>query len=278
MPSGSLGGQLQGTGSLAGQLPSNSTPSSLPLALTLADTTTSTAPDGITEQHTTTGVPAAGFGITDPTYLESAGGNVRRAVEIIKQLSVATDAAECSTLKIRLMVGGALQDCGFFTFATNAATPRFYLGDPTQAFGLLRVNSTNLQFIVNGSVTLDLTPTTATVNGALTVTGKALSSDSMKQAPNLTNADVTKTSVDGTEFTLPASTLTGAHVLTLGITGAATNQILRVTRLDQTANNYTVKDDAATTLLVFSAGAPKQAADFKFNGTHFVLDRFWNLN
>lgn len=94
----------------------------------------------------------------------------------------------------------------------------------------------------------------------------------------LTDANLSKDVSNGAEFVLPIGTLTASRTLTLAVTGSPiTNQVIRVTRYDATANTYLVKDDAATTLLTFPVSV-RAAADFKFNGTHFVLDRYWLMN
>ena len=46
--------------------------------------------------------------------------------------------------------------------------------------------------------------------------------------------------------------------------------------VNKTGNTYTVKDDAATTLVVFGASpATPQAATFYYDGTHYVFLNFW---
>lgn len=251
---------------------------SLPSTQVLADATTNTAPDGRVERHTTSGTPAAGFGLTDAAELQSAAGNIRRAIsDVIAWLS-ATDTAEEAARTFNVMVGGALSAHSRFGYVGSSANnPMFYLGNPGNAIGLLRAGSSNLQLLI-GSAVLDLTAALITANAAITCVGKVLSTDSLKQGAALTNADLSKDVSNGSEFTLPAATLAASHILTLAITGSPiTNQIIRVTRLDVTANTYVVKDDAATTLLTFPVSL-KGTADFKFNGTHFVLDRYAVLN
>ena len=105
------------------------------------------------------------------------------------------------------------------------------------------------------------------------------SGDNFKLGANLTDANVSKDVSNGAEFVLPRATLTtGTRVLTLAPTSSPiTGQVIRVTRYDTTANGYTVKDGSASTLLVFP-GSVRAAADFKFNGAQFVLDRYWVMN
>ena len=115
-------------------------------------------------------------------------------------------------------------------------------------------------------------------DNTLSAVSAALSILNYKAGAALTDADVTKNpaSDKASVYTLPAATLTGAHILTLGVTGTpVTKSIVTVVRRDLTANTYTVKDDAAATLIVFGAspGSP-EAAVFSFDGTHYVLDSF----
>lgn len=87
----------------------------------------------------------------------------------------------------------------------------------------------------------------------------------------LTDADATIIVTGGAQRTLPAATLSTNRVLTLGVTGLpAAKQLITVVRRDATTNTYTVKDDAATTLLVLPAGF---AADFVYDSVavHFIL-------
>lgn len=100
-----------------------------------------------------------------------------------------------------------------------------------------------------------------------------------KAGANLTNADATinPASDAASLYTLPAATLTGAHILTLGVSGSPiTNSIVQLIRRDLTSNTYTIKDDAGTTLLVFASGpSGAQGASFYFNGTHYVFLSFY---
>lgn len=256
----------------------------LPETLLLADSVTNTAPDGVVEKHLTSGTPAAGFGITDAVELQSAGGTNRRVMTDVTQLTTATDAAEVARRDIQVMSAGALQKICSFGPDPAIATPMIYLGDPTGANGLRNSSANRVDLVINNTAYIQCNGGVVTINvpisvtGAGTFTGKVLSSDSMKQGANLTDANLSKDVSNGSEFTLPTATLTASRTLTLAVTGSpVTNQIIRVTRLDVTANTYVVKDDAATTLLTFPVSL-KGAADFKFNGTHFVLDRYWVLN
>jgi hypothetical protein len=251
---------------------------SLPSTQILADAATNTAPDGSVERHTTSGTPAAGFGLTDAVELQSAAGNVRRASSDVVDYASATDGAEEARRTFNVVVGGALSAHSRLTYvASSANNPAFFLGNPASAMGLIRAGASNLQLMI-GSAILDMTAALITANVPIACVGKILSTDSLKQGAALTNADLSKDVAAGSEFTLPAATLSASHVLTLAVTGSPiTNQIIRVTRLDVTANTYVVKDDAATTLLTFPAST-KGMAEFKFNGTHFVLDRYAVLN
>jgi hypothetical protein len=106
-----------------------------PATLTLADATTTTAPDVFVIQHTTSGTAAAGFGETNAVELESAGGTTRRVMTDVTKLTTATDAAEVAARTIQLMNAGALADVVVFSIVeTNfpavgtAAAPSVTIG------------------------------------------------------------------------------------------------------------------------------------------------------
>jgi hypothetical protein len=95
----------------AGSLPGAQT-------LTLADATTTTAPDVFVIQHTTSGTAAAGFGETSAVELESGGGTTRRVMTDVTKLTTATDGAEVAIRTINLMAGGSLATV--LTLGTNS--------------------------------------------------------------------------------------------------------------------------------------------------------------
>lgn len=107
----------------------------LPETLLLADATTNTAPDGIIERHTTSGTAAAGFGLTNATELQSAGGNVPRVITEIDTLVTATDAAETAQRHIQIMSGGTLREWGTMLMAT-AAVQALYFGSTASTTGI----------------------------------------------------------------------------------------------------------------------------------------------
>jgi hypothetical protein len=88
---------------------------------------------------------------------------------------------------------------------------------------------------------------------------------------DLTDADATIIVTGGCQRTLPAATLTANRVLTLGVTGSPVKfQKITVVRRDATVRTFTVKDNAAATLLVLPVGF---SADFVYDSvaTHFIL-------
>ena len=76
---------------------------------------------------------------------------------------------------------------------------------------------------------------------------------------NLTDANATIAVGGGTDYRLPASTLTTARTLTLGDTGAAGKRAIQV-RVESQGSNYVIQDSAATTLLTVSSGTRIVAA------------------
>lgn len=243
--------------------------------LNLLDNLTNLAPTIFTETHRSTGVVAAGFGLGNAVDLQSAAGFIRRVMTDIVSLIVATDGAETARRDISVMSAGALLKTA--SFGSLSGNPVIYVGDPALGVGILRAGGF-FQLLASNTAIFSANTTGGTIFVPITVIGKVLSSDSLKQGTALTNANTTVLASGGSEYTLPAGTLTVSRTLTMGITDTPlTGQIVRITRLDVTANTYVVKDDAATTLYTFPVSV-KGAADFKFTGVHYVLDRFWQLN
>lgn len=121
------------------------------------------------------------------------------------------------------------------------------------------------------------------LNAAITPgqAAKLAAVDLLNAGAALTNADATVNPASdvASEYTLPAATLSANRVLTLGVTGSPiTNSIVQISRRDLTANTYTVKDDAGTTLLTFAVSpTTPQGASFQFSGSHYVLSTFFYL-
>lgn len=88
----------------------------------------------------------------------------------------------------------------------------------------------------------------------------------------LTNVDATVLVTTASEFTLPGSTLTGNHTLTLSTTGAVTGEVIRVIRLDKTAFTYAIINGGvgAGTMLTMPVSVGR-LADFVFDGTNWAL-------
>lgn len=119
--------------------------------LALADAGTNTAPELFTLKHTTSGTPAAGFGVLSAVDLHSSANVVRRAMTDVTTWTSPTDTAEASQRIISLMLGGALQKVGGFGF--NSSTyPMLYLGDPGSNDGFRRVAAgSRIDLMVAGS-------------------------------------------------------------------------------------------------------------------------------
>lgn len=87
---------------------------------------------------------------------------------------------------------------------------------------------------------------------------------------NLTNANQTLTVAGGNSYQ-QVTALTASRTKTLGVTGSpTTGEIIRIIRTDGAAFTLVVVDDAATTLYTFPVSV-NRAADFRYDGTHFVL-------
>lgn len=91
----------------------------------------------------------------------------------------------------------------------------------------------------------------------------------------LTNADVTITVAQGKWRKLPVSTLSGNHTCTLSTTGAVAGDQIEITRLDATANTYTIIDGGTGTPTLFTMAASKLGyVRCQFDGTNWFLKSF----
>lgn len=91
----------------------------------------------------------------------------------------------------------------------------------------------------------------------------------------LTDADATIQVGGGNWRVLPAATLSTNRQLTLGTTSAVAGDQIELTRLDLTANTYTIINGGAGagTLLVFPV-SKLGCAKFQFDGTNWALRSF----
>lgn len=93
--------------------------------------------------------------------------------------------------------------------------------------------------------------------------------------PALTDAAATITVAQGKWRTLPAATLTAGRILTLGTTGAVAGDQIEITRLDATANTYTIVDGGSGTPTIFTMAASKLGyVRAQFDGAHWVVRAF----
>ncbi len=93
--------------------------------LSLADATTTTAPEIWTLKHRTSGTPAAGFGVLAPVDLDSSTNVLRRAMTDVTKWTTATNAAEVASRTISLMAAGALSDMIVLGKATDYSNVNF---------------------------------------------------------------------------------------------------------------------------------------------------------
>jgi hypothetical protein len=93
----------------------------------------------------------------------------------------------------------------------------------------------------------------------------------------LTDADATITVAQGSEHKLPDATLTMDRTVTLDPT-AGTDEVLRISRLDVTAHQLIVVNGGGGggTIFTFPVSV-KRVADFRFDGTNWVLSGFARL-
>jgi hypothetical protein len=127
---------------------------SAPETLVIADAATTTAPDGIVEQHTTSGTAAAGFGITDAVELETGGGTLRRVMTDVTSIVTATDAAESIKRTFSIMIGGALAAAA--SVGEFVTVPALFLGSTASGCLFRLVSSSNIQHWCGGADVLNV--------------------------------------------------------------------------------------------------------------------------
>lgn len=129
---------------------------------------------------------------------------------------------------------------------------------------------------VDSSSNLQLAPTGAGVFVMVGVPGvamaQAVAGMIQGQGADLTDADATITLAQGTWRKLPAATLGAARALTCSNTGAYAGAQLTITRLDATANAYTIKNSGGTNLAVLPA-SKVNFVDLQHDGTDWFLKR-----
>jgi len=136
------------------------------------------------------------------------------------------------------------------------------LESPADASGIVatsRLINTTAPLAGGGDLSADRTlsiPAATTVAAGSQSAADKLFEDRLHSAADvtsLTDGDVTVAIGTATWFKLPAATLSGNKSVTLANTGAIAGDQIVITRLDVTANTYTVKNAAAGTLFVMPA-------------------------
>ncbi len=128
---------------------------------------------------------------------------------------------------------------------------------------------------VSTSTDLQIAPTGAGVFvqlGVMSGLAQAVAGSIQGKGADLTDAAATITLAQGTWRVLPAATLGAARILTLSNTGAYAGAQLTITRLDATANTYTIEQAGGTDLVVMPV-SKVNFADFQHDGTDWQLKR-----
>ncbi len=117
------------------------------ITVALADNVTATAPVATVQSHTSSGAPAASFGVSSAVDLHSSTNVLRRAMTDETSWLVATNAAEQAKRKISIMVAGTLTEAGGFV-VDGSLYPMLYVG--TTGSGLRSiVSQTRLDVMLN---------------------------------------------------------------------------------------------------------------------------------
>lgn len=250
------------------QASSSSAALTAPVTSTLADATTTTAPDEFGIIHTTSGTAAAGFGATSYVELESAGGTTRRVMTDVTALVTATDAAEYANRTVSLMVGGAATTCAGFEFqAGNSTIPGVWVG--STGTGMRRNGATNLGLTVGLQEGITLTGSLVTLNHRITVNAVRFS---FARGASIAVATTITLGADGNTFPLTAGTGTlNSIVATTWQAGA------RV--ILECASGITITHNTAgtgATILTNTAAsivtAFTRAIPIYYNGTNWIVE------
>ena len=104
------------------------------------------------------------------------------------------------------------------------------------------------------------------------------------RAGDKTNSDVVLTDADATiqpftdgcsRYVLPAGTLTGNRVLTLGIVSAFPIAVLDIVVLDTSVHTFTIKNNAGTTIFTKGASDPAKTYEAYVTGGDWIASTAW---
>lgn len=88
---------------------------------------------------------------------------------------------------------------------------------------------------------------------------------------DLTDGDETLKVTDGKLRMVPASTLGADRTKTLSATGAQKEDVIRISRIDNSAHQLIVVDGPSSATLLTMAASHQGFAEFYFNGTNWIL-------
>lgn len=221
----------------------------------------------------TAGANFGNFTLTDFAIMRASGG--------FPVIQYATDGSGTQELNLFLLGFSSLfspSGGGTSIVQLTGTGFLFLIASPTAFVGANTIGlPTSVQFSSNSCGASIATAQSGVLDTGLiasvtTATGQAQKNTYGFSGANLTDADATilVTASGGNWRILPAATLSAGRNLTLSVTGAQPGDQITVTRLDLTANTYTVKDGAGTTLLVMPA-SKANFGKFQFTGTAWKL-------
>lgn len=175
----------------------------------LADATTTTAPDIEVSRHTTSGTAGIGFGVTNAVELESAGGTTRRVMTDVIALTVATNAAEEAQRIFSLMTGGSLTQMATLSYANGGTAPQFMLGATNNINGIRAyAGLSRLDLFSGGGAYIILTGSIVQATLPLSVNG------------TITNIIADTTTTTAPDSLIQRHTTTGTAAVGFGLTNA----------------------------------------------------------
>lgn len=234
--------------------------------ITLADSSTTQAPDLLVLRHTTDQTAAAGFGATSAVELESGSGTTRRVMTDVTKLTLPTDGAEEARRDISLMVGGSLIPIASFGHFVGAAT--IYVGDTTHGNIFRDLASGQMQIITGGVTGMTMQTNTMTSNVRHVFAARA----QISKGVSVASATTVTLGADGNVFPISGTTTIQGIVTT---TWQAGSEITLMFAGILTLTHNSGAPGASAVALKLTTGAnittaANSIAVFVFDGTFWV--------
>lgn len=207
------------------------------LELDVADATTATTSVVKLTTHTTSGVPAPGFGSIDKQQLKNAAGTLKDASQFVTRWTVATGGSERSSLDIGVTLGGTMTTVASFSGGGGADASLNLPTANTSEQAILLTSAGNQSIYKTGSGNFAMGADASLSFVAGSSTGLLMNNPNPGQPTDIrlaTSSDLGNTAIQGFVF-MPVSTTTGAPSgVPAQLTGAwANSQPMFINRADK---------------------------------------------